>query len=94
MSTKRVVPFSRSRTSGGLRLIETLITQEYLEMFLTAARELEAAQEAFREIYSNLRYSILAGAKVEPGTHEAHIIETGSTGRLIPQFRYKKLVVR
>lgn len=70
------------------------ITQEDLEFFLSASRELEAAQEAFRGIYSEIRSCLCAGCAVEPGTHEAHLIELLSSGRLVPQFRYKMLFVR
>lgn len=89
MSNGRILSFKRSSDGGRFP-----VTQHDLELFLSASRELEAAQEAFREIYGELRFALLAGAEVEPGTHEAYMITCLSTGRIVPQFRYKKLFVR
>jgi len=70
------------------------ITQEQLETFAVAARELEAAQEAYSELYCEIRAALLAGYTVEPGAREAQIVSTLSTGRIIPQFKYSRLLVR
>ncbi|MGB7024153.1 MAG: hypothetical protein WBD73_10170 [Candidatus Acidiferrales bacterium] len=70
------------------------ITQEQLELFAIAARELEAAQEAYGELCCEIRAALLAGYTVEPGAREAQIVSTLSTGRIIPQFKYSRLLVR
>jgi len=83
-------PDVRPRSDG----LQRKITQEQLELFAMAGRELEAAQEAYGELYCEIRAALLAGATVEPGAREAQIVSTLSTGRIIPQFKYSRLMVR
>lgn len=90
MPNRNVLTF----TSGGRHQGRPVITQGQLEAFAIASRELEAAQETFRELYTEIRAALLSGAAVEPGAHDAQLVPTLSTGRLIPQFRYSRLLVR
>lgn len=80
--------------SGGHHKGNQEITQEQLEAFAIAARELEAAQETYREFYCEIRSALLAGATVEPGSRSAQLMPMLSTGRIIPQFKYSLLLVR